>query len=168
MTFEGRIRPTLPGDGPAIHAIHAAAFGQTAEAGLVERLEADGDVVLSLVACTDQPVGHIAFSRLTLTDMPAVSACGLAPLAVDPARQKQGIGSALVREGLRHLSEQGLDLVVVLGEPDYYGRFGFAAGAAKALRTPYDGPYLQALALSGRAREAQGPVVYARAFAELP
>jgi putative acetyltransferase len=167
MTFEGRIRPALPGDGPAIHAIHAAAFGQTAEADLVTRLEADGDLVLSLVACTDQPIGHIAFSRLTMTDMPAVSACALAPLAVDPARQKQGIGSALVKEGLRHLSAQGLDFVVVLGEPDYYGRFGFTAEAAKALRTPYDGPYLQALALSDKAREARGPVAYARAFAEL-
>lgn len=167
MRFEGRIRPALPGDAPALHAIHASAFGQTAEADLVERLVTDGDLVLSLVACTDRPVGHIAFSRLVITDMPAVSACALAPLAVDPARQRQGIGSALVEEGLRRLSEQGQDLVVVLGEPGYYGRFGFTAEAAKALRTPYDGPYLQALALSDNGQEAQGPVVYARAFAEL-
>ncbi len=167
MTFEGRIRPARPEDEPAIHAIHTAAFGQTTEADLVGRLEADGDLVLSLVACTDRPVGHIAFSRLDVSEAPSVRACALAPLAVDPSRQRQGIGSTLIKEGLDRLAEQGWDLVLVLGDPNYYGRFGFAAEAAAALRTPYDGPYLQALALSDKGPEAQGPVIYARAFAEL-
>ncbi|RDI59388.1 GNAT family N-acetyltransferase [Microvirga subterranea] len=167
MTFEGRIRPARPEDKPAIHAIHTAAFGQTAEADLVERLGAEGDLILSLVACTDRPVGHIAFSRLAMSDAPSVGACALAPLAVDPTRQRQGIGSALIKQGLDRLVEQGWDLVLVLGDPNYYGRFGFAAEAAAALRTPYDGPYLQALALSDQGREAQGPVAYAGAFAEV-
>jgi putative acetyltransferase len=167
MTFEGRIRPARPEDKPAIHALHTAAFGRTAEADLVERLEADGDLILSLVACTDRPVGHIAFSRLAMSDAPSVRAFALGPLAVDPALQRQGIGSTLVKEGLGRLSEQGCDLVLVLGDANYYGRFGFTAEAAAALRTPYDGPYLQVLALSDQGREAQGPVVYAGAFAEV-
>jgi putative acetyltransferase len=60
-----------------------------------------------------------------------------------------------------------MDLVLVLGEPDYYGRFGFAPDLAKQLNTPYDGPYLQALALSEKGKAAHGPASYARAFAEL-
>jgi putative acetyltransferase len=57
--------------------------------------------------------------------------------------------------------------VLVLGEPDYYGRFGFAPELAQQLKTPYDGPYLQALALTARGKEAHGPVSYGPAFAEL-
>lgn len=167
MRPEWQIRPACPGDGAALHAVYEAAFGQTAQALLVERLQEDGDLFLSLVACTDKPVGHIAFSRLTMPQAPTVRACALAPLAVDPAWQRKGFGSALVGEGLRGLKVAGLDLVVVLGEPSYYGRFGFTAQAAKPLRTPYDGPYLQALALSDEGHLAQGPVSYARAFAEL-
>jgi putative acetyltransferase len=161
------IRPEKPADRPAIHAIHLAAFGQSAEAALVERLRADGDLALSLVAAAAEPIGHIAFSPLILSDAPSVKACALAPLAVAPMRQRQGIGSALVKEGLRRLEEAGVDMAVVLGDRDYYGRFGFTPDAAKALRTPYDGPHLQALHLSKRGRDVHGPASYARAFVDL-
>ncbi|MCB5173996.1 GNAT family N-acetyltransferase [Microvirga lenta] len=167
MTSSVQVRPAEPGDRSAIHAIHVAAFGQEAEAELVERLERDGDLTLSLVACTDRPVGHIAFSRLSLVEMPSIGACALAPLAVDPHAQKQGIGAALVADSLRRLSQSGWDLALVLGDPAYYGRFGFAPEAARAFETPYDGLYLQALPLSDRGKEARGPVAYAPAFAEL-
>ncbi len=162
-----RIRPEEPADGTAIRALLESAFGQKAEADLVERLRRDGEVVLALTAEDDPPVGHIVFSRLTLPESPSVRACALAPLAVSPSHQRQGIGSALVREGLRRLAESGTDLVVVLGEPAYYGRFGFTPAMTDKLATPYDGPYLQALALSARGKDAHGPVLYARAFAEL-
>jgi putative acetyltransferase len=65
------------------------------------------------------------------------------------------------------MKAEGYDFVVVLGEPDYYGRFGFTAALARQLKTDYDGPYLQALALSEKGKEAHGSVSYARAFAEL-
>jgi putative acetyltransferase len=162
-----RIRPEEPHDWPEIHALIEAAFGQKAEADLVQRLRADGDLILSLTAEDGKPVGHVAFSRLALPDAPSMRACALAPLAVLPQRQRQGIGSALVREGVKRLMQEDMDLVLVLGEPSYYGRFGFTADLAKRLRTPYDGPYLQALALSERGKAAHGPAVYARAFAEL-
>ncbi|WP_414473295.1 GNAT family N-acetyltransferase [Microvirga sp. M2] len=161
------IRVEDTADWPAAHAIHAAAFRRTAEAELVRRLRDDGDLVLSLTAHADRPAGHIAFSRLLLHDAPALAGCALAPLAVMPEFQGQGIGSALVRQGLERLAEDGYDLVVVLGEPAYYRRFGFTPALASRLKTPYDGPYLQALALSEKGKVAHGPASYARAFAEL-
>jgi putative acetyltransferase len=167
MIADLAIRPEEPADRPAIRAIHAAAFGQSAEAALVERLRADGDLVLSLVAVAAKPIGHIAFSPLVLSETPSVKACALAPLAVSPNRQRQGVGSALIKESLRRLAEAGMDLAVVLGDRDYYGRFGFTPDAAIRLKTPYDGPYLQALLLSERGKVAHGPASYARAFADL-
>jgi putative acetyltransferase len=161
------IRVEESSDWPAIFSIYAAAFRQSAEADLVQRMDADGDLLLSLMAYTEEPVGHIAFTRLDLDEDPSIRGCVLAPLAVVPAYRKQGIGTLLIENGLRHMSKGGLDLVVALGKPDYYGRFGFTSVLARKLKTPYDGPNLQALALSERGRSAHGPVSYARAFAEL-
>lgn len=160
------VRPEEAFDRDAIRAVHAQAFGQAAEADLVDRLREDGDLVLSLVAVRERVVGHVAFSRLKLLESPA-SAVALAPVAVLPAHQRAGVGTALIREGLRGLAAAGEDLVLVLGEPAYYARFGFAAEGARTLSTPYDGPYLQALALSDAGRAAAGAVRYARAFADL-
>ena len=154
-------------DWQAIYAIYVAAFGQSAEADLVRNMESDGDLILSLTAYNDEPAGHIAYSHLVLHETSSIKACVLAPLAVAPAFQKQGIAAALVRHSLKRLTESGYDLVVVLGEPHYYGRFGFDPKLAENLKTPYDGPYLQALALSDIGKGAHGPVSYARAFAEL-
>jgi len=161
------IRLKESADWQAIYAIYVAAFGQSAEADLVRNMQNDGDLILSLIAYNDQPAGHIAYSYLRLIEAPSMKACVLAPLAVAPVFQKQGIAAALVRHSLKHLTDNGYDLVVVLGEPHYYGRFGFDPKLAEKLKTPYDGPYLQALALSNHGKGAHGPVSYARAFAEL-
>jgi putative acetyltransferase len=161
------IRLEESADWPAIYAIYAAAFGQLAEADLVRHVHDDGDLILSLTAYAEEPAGHVAYSRLALHEAPAIKACVLAPIAVCPAFQKQGIGAALVQRSLKRLAEAGYDLVAVLGDPHYYGRFGFDPRLAEKLKTPYDGPYLQALALSESGKEAHGSVSYARAFAEL-
>jgi putative acetyltransferase len=166
VTRDPSIRPEEPSDRDAIRAVHEQAFGQIEEAALVERLRRDGDLTLSLVAVRQGVVGHIAFSRLRLLES-AARAMALAPVAVLPAVQQSGIGTALVREGLRRLAASGEDLVLVLGDPAYYGRFGFSTEQARDLTTPYDGPYLQALALAEAGREARGPVRYAPAFADL-
>ena len=158
------IRPERPQDVAAIRAVVGAALG-AAEADLVEALRRDGDLILSLVAIDGEPVGHVAFCRLAC-DAP-LRATGLAPLTVRPDRQRQGIGTALVGDGLRRLAEAGEDLVLVLGDPATYGRFGFSRAAAERLRTPYDGPALQGLALTARGRAAAGPVRYPAAFAGL-
>lgn len=154
-------------DWSILYAIYSASFGQLAEADLVRNMHRDGDLILSLTAHADEPAGHIAYSRLILHDAPSVKGAVLAPLAVVPAFQRRGIGAALVRAGLMRLTDDDYDLVLVLGEPHYYGRFGFTPQLAERVKTPYDGPYLQALALSAKGKDAHGSVTYAKAFAEL-
>lgn len=154
-------------DWTAIYAIYQAAFRQLAEADLVRDLDRDGDLALSLTAFGEEPAGHVAFSHLSIDGFPLVKGCALAPLAVAPSYQGQGVGTMLVEQGLKRMGQMGFDIAVVLGDPGYYGRFGFTAQLARSLKTPYDGPYLQALALSDKGKEVQGPISYARAFAEL-
>jgi putative acetyltransferase len=163
---EVQIGSETAADRDGIRRVHLAAFPGAEEADLVDRLRANGDLVLSLVARAGEPVGHAAFSRVVLPERP-LKVSALAPLAVLPSRQRAGIGSALVRQGLVYLRAAREDLVLVLGEPAFYGRFGFSAEAARPLSTPYDGPFLQALALSAAGRQAAGVVRYAGAFADL-
>jgi putative acetyltransferase len=160
------IRPEFDGDVDAVRAVLTSAFPTGAEAKLVGDLRAAGDLVLALVADQGGVIGHAAFSRLTV-DRSELRATALGPVGVMPARQQQGIGSALVREGLSKLSQAGEDLVLVLGEASFYGRFGFSRRAATALHTPYDGPYLLAKALTEQGSKAHGEVRYAPAFAAL-
>lgn len=128
------IRPEQAGDAAAIRAVIEAAFGQAAEAVLVERLRAAGALAPALVALEGNvPVGHVAFSPVTL-DGAAARALGLAPLAVRPDRQRAGIGSALVRAGLAACQAHGAAWVCLVGEPTYYARFGFVPAAAHGLR----------------------------------
>lgn len=145
------------------------AFSGSAEAGLVERLRDDGDLVLALVAASEgRIVGHVAFSRLRIAgDGMENAAVALAPFAVTPARQRQGIGTELVRRGLDHLARRGEALVFVLGDPAYYRRFGFEAAAARGFASPYDGPHFQALRLAPSA-PVSGLVRYPAAFVSLP
>ncbi|MER2536672.1 MAG: N-acetyltransferase [Rhizobiaceae bacterium] len=158
------IRSATPRDREAIRAVEEHAFGQKAEAGLVDALVRDGEVVAELVAVDDgQIVGHILFSRLHVVEggrrFPAVA---LAPLAVEPSFHKSGIGGALVREGHLRLRQAGETLSVVLGDPAYYGRFGYSSQRADRFESEWQGPALQALAW-GDAPSA-GRLVYARAF----
>ncbi|WP_112662851.1 GNAT family N-acetyltransferase [Microvirga flavescens] len=165
MSVALRIRQEEPADREAIHALHCAAFGQSAEADLVDRLRENGDLVLSLVAVDEIVVGHVAFSPLA--NDAGLKASALAPLAVLPSHQRNGVGSALAKEGLRLLAEEGHGLVIVLGEPAYYERFGFKPETASRFLTPYDGPYLQGLMLSTIDPLRPATLHYARAFAGL-
>lgn len=161
------IRPETAHDAVAVRAVLVAAFGGDDEATLVELLRADGDVVASLVAIVgDEIVGHVLFSRLTIRtaarDVPGVA---LAPLAVLPAFERRGIGSALVHEGFRLLRDIGEAIVIVLGDPPYYTRFGFSTGLALPLRSRYSGPAFMALELRpGALRGLAGDVNYPPAF----
>jgi putative acetyltransferase len=159
------IRHARIADHPAIEAVVAAAFGRTDEADLVSRLRTDGDVVFELVAEEDGDiVGHLLFSRLWADRRELYAA--LAPLAVRPDRQKSGLGSALVRVGLENCREFGCHGVLVLGDPAYYGRFGFSADAARQVSAPFRGmAAFQALALEDRAFDAALSVSYPDAFA---
>jgi putative acetyltransferase len=161
------IRAEAPGDAESVGTVLTAAFRGDDEAALVRALHADGSVVASLVAVVgDDVVGHVLFSRLTIqTTAAAVPGVALAPLAVLPTFERRGIGAALVREGLRRLLDLGETVVIVLGEPAYYERFGFSAERAMRLRSRYSGPAFMALELVPRALDGvAGDVVYPPAF----
>lgn len=165
MTYA--IRNECPNDAPAISALTAAAFRDVrysdgTEVAIVERLRADGDLALSLVAenMDGAIVGHVAFSPVAISDG-TTGWYGLGPVSVIPLRQRSGIGSGLIEEGLARLTAMGAKGCVVLGEPAYYGRFGFRHDP----RLVYPGPpaeYFQVLTLAGEA--PAGTVSYARAF----
>ena len=141
-----------------------AAFGSAAEADLVDRLRADGDVAIALVAAEGgRIVGQILFSPLRAP----FRALALAPVAVLPERQRQGIGSALIEAGLARATAAGWEGAFVLGEPAFYGRFGFEAGLAAGFQSPYGGPYLLARALAGPLPARSGRIDHAAAFAAL-
>jgi putative acetyltransferase len=136
------IRPETPEDHEPVHRVNERAFPTPSEADLVDALRKTAHPYISLVAIDeDQVVGHIFFSPVTIesaTD--SFTAMGLAPMAVLPECQRQGIGSLLVREGLRECQRIGHEIVVVLGHPEYYPRFGFVPASSKGLRSEYDVP----------------------------
>jgi putative acetyltransferase len=134
------IRPEKPDDVAAVRRVNEAAFGQGAEADLVDKLrEADVDLV-SLVADLDGIVGHILFTPVVVEDAGRrVVGTGLAPMAVLPSHQRQGIGSQLVTRGLAILEERGCPFVVVVGHPEYYPRFGFEPASRHGLRSQWEG-----------------------------
>jgi putative acetyltransferase len=158
------IRAATPRDRDAIRKVEEHAFGQSAEAGLVDALVAAGDAVVELVAEDDgQIVGHVLFSRLFVRNgSRRFAGVALAPLAVEPSFHRSGIGGALIREGHVRLKEAGETLSVVLGDPAYYGRFGYAHARAAGFESEYQCDALQALAW-GDAPET-GRLVYPSAF----
>jgi putative acetyltransferase len=161
------VRLERPGDHAAVREVNRLAFGRDEEALLVDALRAGGHVRLSLVAEDGgQVVGHVLFSDLPiLTRQGTVHALALAPLAVTPARQRQGIGSLLVREGLRACAAAGQRIVVVLGHPAYYPRFGFSAALARPLKAPFSGDAFMAVELvPGALRGVAGEVRYPPPF----
>jgi putative acetyltransferase len=161
------IRPECPEDEAAIAALLRAAFPGAAEADLVRRLRADGDLALSLVAAEDSKIiGQIAFVPIALDPDPGYRIWGLAPLSVLPHRQGQGIGSALTEAGLEAAEEAGIGLVLVLGDQNYYGRFGFDTMLAEGIAVAWAGPYFAALPLLDVA-PPRGRATYPAAFSDL-
>jgi len=136
------VRAETPVDHAAVRRVNQLAFGTDNEANLVDALREHANSYLSLVAIQDaQTVGHIFFSPVTIeSETSTFTAMGLAPMAVLPEYQKQGIGSALVEYGFRECRRIGHDIVVVVGHPEYYPRFGFTPARAKGLRCEYDVP----------------------------
>ncbi len=162
-------RPEQPGDSALIHHVSEAAFGRRDEADLVTRLCDDGDAILSLVAVAgddDTVIGHILFSDLPVKTINGlVRAVALAPVAVLPDRQGQGIGGGLIMRGLKDIAELGVEAVIVLGEPEYYQRFGFSHDLVLGLETSLQSEALMGLALKDGALDGiEGRPLYAPAF----
>lgn len=136
------IRPEQPEDIAAIRRVNERAFDGQVEANLVDLLRQRGKVTLSLVAVHEgQVVGHILFSPVVIeaAEQP-VAAVGLAPMAVLPEWQNQGVGSRLVRAGLDECRRLGHQAVIVLGHANYYPRFGFLPASRYHIRSEYDVP----------------------------
>jgi putative acetyltransferase len=136
------IRAETSKDLDAIRHVVEMAFGQTAEARLVEALRQADALITSLVAVEkEQIVGHIGFSALAIDSQDTnMNAVALAPLAVLPGRQRRGIGSELVRRGIDDCRGAGYRAVLVLGEPAFYQRFGFIKASLHDIRCPFDVP----------------------------
>ena len=137
-----RIREEQPQDREAVREAHIRAFGQSQEADIVDTLRRDCSELLSLVALRgDQVVGHILFSPVTIENEDGtVRGTGLAPMAVLPEHQREGIGSELVRTGIEKLRIMGCPFVIVLGHPEYYPRFGFEVASRYGVRCAWDVP----------------------------
>jgi putative acetyltransferase len=142
------IRLQEAGDAEAVDAVLRAAFAGEDEVRLVGALRARGELALALVAaCADGIVGYVAFEEIAVAPAPGYPVWALAPIAVHPECQRKGIGAALVRDGLARAKAAGVGFVAVLGEPDYYARFGFRAELAHGLEVPWPGPYFMGLKL---------------------
>ena len=136
------IRHEEPHDIAAIRQVNEQAFGGSGEANAIEALRDRGAATLSLVAeIDDRVVGHLFFTPAAIeTADHTWPALGLAPLAVLPEYQRQGIGSALMRAGLAECARLGYERVIVLGHPEYYPRFGFMRASLYGIRPEWEAP----------------------------
>lgn len=151
----------------SIRAVNEAAFGEAAEADLVDKLRSAGHALVSLVAVRQSAiVGHILFSRMWIdTSSALVSAVALAPVAVVPKYQRRGIGQRLIEQGLDLLRTRGERIVIVLGHASYYPRFGFSTEKAALLESPFPREAFMAMELvAGALSRIQGRVIYPPPF----
>lgn len=164
------IRSERREDSAAVIAINERAFAGTDESGLVEAIKQSGRPVISLIACSSgTPVGHIFFSPIQIrSEGPTIATLALAPMAVLPAFQRRGIGTLLVEAGIKECARQGCQVVVVVGHPTFYSRFGFGPANGMGLRSVYSsvGDAFMALELSegvlaGRTGVVEYPVEFA-------
>ncbi|MEM9853161.1 MAG: N-acetyltransferase [Pseudomonadota bacterium] len=161
------LRDEMPGEGPALHALTDAAFKGKAfadgtEGAIIGKLREAGDLLFSHVADAGAPVGHVALSPASIAGEGGW--IGLGPISVAPGHQKQGIGTRLMEAAIAFAKAQdGAKGIVLLGDPAYYGRFGFIAGSAL---TFLDVPkaYVQYLRFTGAPPE--GEVTFAPALQE--
>ena len=166
-----RNRMETPGDEPGIFQVHKQAFGRETESLLLDRLRESGDLFLSMLVDTadGKIIGHVGFSPVKLKEDSAANALVLAPVAVLPEWQGQGIGTRLIRAALVGLERQSVGRVFVVGEPAYFERFGFSSDQAAGFHSQNSGPNFLALNLSsGMDKNSTGTLIYSPAFTELP
>ncbi len=166
------VRPEISEDMEAIRAVNRAAFDGDAEANLVDALRDNDRVALSLIAQLDgHIVGHLLLSHAEVVgDRKRYPCLALAPMAVAPNMQNRGIGTQLVARGLELARADGHAVVIVLGHPAFYPRFGFTPASARGISCPYDAPDeafmivgLRPAALDG----ISGTIEYAPEFASM-
>jgi putative acetyltransferase len=167
------IRPERPEDIESIDEINRLAFGGEEEAKLIKAIRGSDYFLpeLSLVAVEDDRiVGHILFSPVTIEsseDSKSTEALALAPMAVVPEYQNKGIGTELVKHGLKVCKKLGYTIVIVVGHPEYYPRFGFKPAREYSLEAPFEVPDDAFMALElvpGALKNVRGMVKYNPAF----
>jgi putative acetyltransferase len=168
------IRPEKKKDYTAIHKVNELAFGRRVEADLIDDLRKTDSFIpeLSLVAIQNQEViGHILFSPINITSKKRVtSALALAPMAVHPEFQNKGVGTKLAVRGLEDCRRLGHRIVVVIGHPGYYPRFGFLPARDRGLQVPFPVPdeAFMVLELVPEAlKSARGEIIYPPPFQKM-
>ncbi|UCH88077.1 MAG: N-acetyltransferase [Thermoplasmata archaeon] len=168
------IRPENDFDFKDIRLVNTVAFGQKNEADLVDALRETDNYIkeLSFVAELEgRVVGHILFSKIEIqTESGMVPALSLAPMAVRPEYQGQGIGSKLIEHGLRECEQRGHKIIVVIGHPEYYIRFGFGQAKPRGLDVTFDVPdeaFMVIELVAGALKGAKGTVKFPKEFDEV-
>jgi putative acetyltransferase len=158
--FDWELRDTLPSDTDAIDRLLRACFDSDVEAELVKELRRDGDAAIELVAESDAGiVGYVMLSRMRAPDR----ALGLGPVATGAEHRGAGVGSSLIESALALATADDWQSVFLLGDPAFYGRFGFDVDDAATYEGAFAGPYLQVTFLDEEAPRS-GRADYARAF----
>ena len=160
------LRPERPEDAAAIEDVHRRAFGRDEETRICGRLRDDGDLLGELSQLAEETgavVGHVALSRGDLGGRPAVA---LGPIGVVPERQRAGIGAELMRAGIERARAAGEDVIVLVGHPSYYSRFGFVPASRLGITPPFAVPdeVFMALELRPGAVRGGGLFTYPPAF----
>lgn len=172
MSDSIQVRPENPSDYAIITQINEQAFGRVNEARLIELIRSSPNYIPELALVADYQgtvVGYILFSWIDLVGAETDPVLGLAPLAVKPEFQKQGIGRQLVEAGLKIAETRGDRLVIVLGEPEFYSKFGFKPSVHYQIQSPFPVPeqYFQVKPLKNYRPTDQGTVVYPAAFLQV-
>jgi putative acetyltransferase len=159
------IREEQAEDEEQIRFLLRAAFSTDAESRLVDALRTNGKAVISFVAVRgEEVIGHVLFSPVTTSPPVAANGIGLAPVAVLPSFQSQGIGSRLILTGLQFCQQLKFDYCVVLGSPKYYHRFGFETASEYGLKNDH-GADEEFMVICLTDKNAAGVVHYAPEFA---
>jgi len=164
------IRAPEESERPAILSVICAAFGQEDEAHLVDKLWMAHAIAHEFIAEADGVIiGYCAFSEVTAEPAMKGRLFGLAPVAVAPARQRRGAGKTLIERGLDACRTDGASLIVVLGAPDYYGRFGFEPASKSNIKWGVKdvGDAFQLINFAGVTGDKPRTINYHPAFAEV-
>ena len=165
------VREEVPEDINAVRSVNLWAFGRAQEADIIDKLRQNCGDLLSLVAVRENAVvGHVLFSPAIVGSEDRTSrGMGLAPIAVQPEYQRQGIGSELIRAGIAELKPRHCSFIIVLGHPQYYPRFGFERASGHGIRSEWQVPdeaFMILMLDESEMRSVSGVAKYRLEFAE--